>query len=82
MNNLQGLVTLGRIAYDNILKIYHRWGKEVPRFEFKHGGIYKLGDNLPWVIASYHPSQQNTQTGRLSVQMFNDIWVKVKTRLV
>ena len=82
MKNLQGLVALGRIAYDNIIKIYRRWGEEVPRYEFKHGGIYKLGDKKPWMIASYHPSQQNTQTGRLNVQMFDDIWEKAKSMLV
>ena len=82
MKNLQGLIALGRIAYDNIFKIYRRWGEEVPRYVFKHGEVYKLGDKKPWVIASYHPSQQNTQTGRLSVQMFDEIWKEAHSMLV
>jgi uracil-DNA glycosylase family 4 len=82
MKNLQGLVALGRIAFDNCLKIYRRWGMEVPRFEFMHGGVYRLGERKPWLIASYHPSQQNTQTGRLTVEMFDQIWEKAHSRLV
>ena len=81
MDNLQGFVALGRLGFENILKIYRGWGVAVPRYEFKHGGIYHLGDGLPWLIASYHPSQQNTQTKRLTVLMFDEIWQKVKMLL-
>jgi uracil-DNA glycosylase family 4 len=82
MKNLQGLVALGRLAFENILGIYRAKGVTVPRFDFKHGGMYSLGDDLPWLVASYHPSQQNTQTGRLTVEMFDQMWQKAKSRLV
>jgi uracil-DNA glycosylase family 4 len=82
MVNLQGFVALGRIAFDNILKTYRRWMVEVPRFEFKHGSVYHIGKAQPWLIASYHPSQQNTQTGRLTVNMFDLIWEKAQSMLV
>jgi uracil-DNA glycosylase family 4 len=82
MMNLQGFVALGRLAFENILKIYRNLGRAVPRFEFKHGGVYKLGGDLPWLVASYHPSQQNTQTGRLTIKMFDEIWYKAKALLV
>ena len=82
MENLQGFVALGRLAFENLLKIYRGWGEDIPRFDFKHGGKYKLGNKLPWLVASYHPSQQNTQTGRLTVKMFDEIWQKAKTSLV
>ncbi len=81
MKSLQGFVALGRIAFENLLKVYRGRGAAVPPFEFKHGGVYQLGDELPWLVASYHPSQQNTQTGRLTVAMFDEIWQKAKTRL-
>ncbi len=81
MKNLQGFVVLGRIAFDNLIKIYRSRGVLVPRLEFKHGAEYRLSDELPWLVASYHPSQQNTQTGRLTVAMFDEIWEKVKLRL-
>jgi uracil-DNA glycosylase family 4 len=82
MENLQGFVALGRLAFENIQKIFRRGGVSVPRYEFKHGGVYKLGDKLPWLLASYHPSQQNTQTGRLTVKMFDEVWQQAKTLLV
>jgi uracil-DNA glycosylase family 4 len=74
MKNLQGFVALGRLAFENILGIYRSKGLDIPRYAFKHGGVYHLGDNLPWLVASYHPSQQNTQTGRLTENMFDRIW--------
>ncbi len=54
---------------------------------FSHGALYKLTnslntDSVPfgdyWLLCSYHPSQQNTLTGKLSVEMFDDIWKKAK----
>jgi len=82
MKNLQGFVALGRIAFDNILKVYRRWEVDVPRFEFRHGSVYQIGEAGPWLIASYHPSQQNTQTRRLTVNMFDEIWKQVRSMLV
>jgi uracil-DNA glycosylase family 4 len=81
MTNLQGYVALGRIAFDNLLLIYRSMGVTLPRFAFKHGETYQLGDRLPWLVASYHPSQQNTLTGRLTVDMFDQVWRTVKMLL-
>src|SRR4030043_894700 len=81
MSNLQGFVALGRIAFENLLAIYRAMDVAIPRFDFKHGRVYQLGEGLPWLVASYHPSQQNTQTGRLTVDMFDQIWHKIKTLL-
>jgi uracil-DNA glycosylase len=81
MKNLHGLVALGRLAFENLLKIYRSWGAAVPRYEFRHAGEYQLGEELPWLVASYHPSQQNTQTGRLTVSMFDQAWQKVRSHL-
>jgi uracil-DNA glycosylase family 4 len=76
MSNLQGVVALGRLAFDNVIGIYRAKGAAIARLDFKHGAIYPLGEGLPWLIASYHPSRQNTQTGRLTTDMFNQIWQK------
>ena len=79
--DLEGIVCLGRIAFDNTLSLYRSSGANIPRLEFAHGAFYRLGDHLPWLLASYHPSRQNTQTGRLTEAMFATIWEKVSSLL-
>jgi uracil-DNA glycosylase family 4 len=70
------IVCLGRIAFERVLKIY---SVRNSAWKFGHGALYQIGD--VWLVCSYHPSQQNTLTGKLTVRMFDDIWKKVK-RLV
>ncbi len=73
----QVLVCLGRIAFERIRRIY-----SIPAsaLDFTHGATYRM-KNGPWLVCSYHPSQQNTQTGRLTREMFDQIWAKVKSIL-
>lgn len=81
---LEGLcvvVTLGRIAFDHTLRLYRDRGHSIPRLTFGHEAVYSLGDGLPWLVASYHPSRQNTQTGRLTFDMFDAIWARVRSLL-
>ena len=40
---------------------------------FRHGASYELGDGLPRLFVSYHPSQQNTFTGKLTEQMMESV---------
>jgi len=77
LSGLQGFVALGQIAFDHTLRLLRASGLDIPRLEFGHGAFYRLGENLPWMLASYHPSRQNTQTGRLTEAMFDQIWQKV-----
>lgn len=79
--NLQGIVCLGRIAFDNVLAIYRERGQRLPTLEFGHGAFARLGAGLPWLLAAYHPSRQNTQTGRLTPAMFAAIWARVRAEL-
>lgn len=73
------IVCLGRVAFDRILKMYSIRNAE---FKFAHGALYKLNNaplnTAPWLLCSYHPSQQNTLTGKLTVKMFDEIWTKAK----
>jgi len=71
---LEGMVALGRIAFDHTLRILRQRGAPIPKLDFAHGAFYHLGEGLPWMLASYHPSRQNTQTGRLTAEMFDQIW--------
>jgi len=82
MENLQGFVALGKIAFETILSIYRNRGVALPQFEFKHNKICKLENDLPWLISSYHPSQQNTATGRLTEEMFDKVWQNVTSQLL
>jgi uracil-DNA glycosylase family 4 len=61
------IVCLGKIAFDGILKIF-----SVRNLKFSHGTVYQLP--VLTVICSYHPSQQNTLTGKLTAEMFDTIW--------
>jgi uracil-DNA glycosylase len=71
-------VALGRIAFDHTLRLLRERGNPIPRLDFAHLAFYPLGARLPWILASYHPSRQNTQTGRLTEAMFDQVWLKVK----
>jgi uracil-DNA glycosylase family 4 len=81
LEDLQGLVALGQIAFGQILEIFADRMNLKPKPKFSHTASYELGEDLPWLLASYHPSQQNTQTGRLTAQMFDEIWEKAKGML-
>ncbi len=68
------VVCLGRIAFERILRIFSIKGSGI---KFAHGAACKLITG-GWLLASYHPSRQNTQTGKLTVKMFDEIWAKAK----
>jgi uracil-DNA glycosylase family 4 len=74
------IVCLGRVAFERILRIY---SLRDPSLKFAHGAAYQPGPDptAPWLLCSYHPSQQNTQTGRLTAVMFDDIWAKAASLL-
>ena len=75
LENVKVIVALGKIGFDG----YLRWAsesnlltKKKSEYKFSHGAKYKIGDHT--LIASYHPSRQNTQTGRLTKEMFKSIF--------
>ena len=63
-------VALGKIAFDAILRTIDHGPRTMA---FSHGVAYQLKPKK-WLLASYHPSRQNTQTGRLTVEMFDQVW--------
>jgi uracil-DNA glycosylase family 4 len=75
------IVCLGKIAFDRILKIF-----ALRNLKFSHGAVYSIDPSsfIPrpsFLLCSYHPSQQNTLTGKLTIEMFDDIWKKAKSLL-
>jgi len=72
--NPKVIVCLGKIAFERMLKIF---SVRKSKWKFGHGVAYQLENGI-WFVCSYHPSQQNTLTGKLTVKMFDDIWRKAK----
>lgn len=81
LDNLQGIVALGQIALNGVLRLLRTSGYPDSHFSFGHGAFLPADSDRPWVLASYHPSRQNTQTGRLTQEMFDDIWHRVRELL-
>jgi len=73
--NVRVVLALGRVAFDVYLGILRDQGKIERRsaFVFGHDQEYRTGPGQPWLIASYHPSQQNTSTGKLTEAMFGAV---------
>lgn len=74
-SNLRVIVALGKIAFDWTLDSIEKTGTvhlDI-RPKFGHGATYKISDELT-LIASYHPSQQNTFTGKLTRPMFESVF--------
>lgn len=74
LHQVRGIVALGKIAFDEVLDIFLPAGISKSAYPFSHGAFYPLRAGQPWLLASYHPSRQNTQTGRLTTVMFDAIW--------
>ena len=76
LKNIEGIVALGSIAFYNAFEIL----KELysirlsHRPKFAHGKLFNWDTSPIWLLASYHPSRQNTQTGRLTEKMFAEVW--------
>lgn len=73
------VVALGRIAFEAVLRVYNvaRPGFSAGAPIFAHNASASLGPGRPTLITSYHPSRQNTQTGRLTAEMFDAVWGQV-----
>ena len=78
--NLRVVVALGRIAFDVYLSLLRDRGRISRRsdFEFAHNRLHRTGEGQPLLVSSYHPSQQNTLTGRLTERMLSDVFVRAK----
>ncbi len=77
------VLVLGKIAFDAYLQIARRLAVLPPRsrMPFAHGADYRLPDPLPRLVCSYHPSQHNTQTGKLTPAMFRQVLQRARWRI-
>jgi len=81
-SRLRCIVALGKIAFDQTLRLFRERAVVIPSPlpRFGHGAEVSLDRNLR-LIASYHPSQQNTFTGRLTRDAFDQIWDRARAIL-
>ena len=80
--NVRVVVTLGAIGFAAWLRLLKRRGVGVsPRPRFGHGVVTRMRGTLPIVVGSYHPSRQNTNTGKLTARMMSDVFRKARRLL-
>lgn len=83
LHRVRAVLALGKVGFDAYLRAV-REGRDLPplsSFHFAHGASYGLPDGLPRLFASYHPSQQNTQTGRLTPAMLRAVFREIRAFL-
>ncbi len=77
LDKLKVIVTLGKVAFDNCVKILKNKFNIDKKFYFKHGSIQYLSENLI-IVPCYHPSPRNVNTKLLSEKMMIKLFVKAK----
>ena len=79
----KAMLALGRIAWDAYLDLLKQQGKISSRaaYPFSHGAEVQIAPELPRLFGVFHPSQQNTQTGRVTEAMYAKVLARVRTFL-
>jgi len=71
LKDLKAILCLGQFAFNVVIRIIQdKYNLPQSSAKFGHGKVLGLGDGIPPIICSYHPSPRNTQTGRLTEKMF------------
>lgn len=80
LKQVRVVVVLGGIALRTYLGILRDRGviQSMAAFPFGHNLVYHLGPGAPALITSYHPSQQNTSTGKLTAEMLRQVFERAK----
>jgi len=80
LKEVRVVVALGGVALRTYLNILRDRGfiKSLAAFPFGHHRVYRPSPGLPVVIASYHPSQQNTSTGKLTAAMLREVFERAR----
>jgi uracil-DNA glycosylase len=83
LKSVRVVVALGRLAFDVYLRILRDQGKiaRPSGFVFAHDVEHHTGEGQPVLIGSYHPSQQNTSTGKLTEAMFRAVFQRARRHL-
>ena len=83
MSSVRVVIALGKLAFDNYLAILKDAGVIASRaaFPFGHNVAHVTAPGHPLLIGSYHPSQQNTSTGKLTEAMLDDVFRRAADKL-
>jgi uracil-DNA glycosylase family 4 len=81
--NPKAVLALGKIAWDGYLEILKQRGVIASRalYKFAHGAEAELAPGMPRLFGVYHPSQQNTQTGRVTPAMYASVFLLIRRLL-
>lgn len=75
---VQSVVAFGKFAFDVFLQYAKKNGKNTKGMTFTHGNIYHF-ESMPNLIACYHPSPQNSNTGKLTLDMLRTVLSKARS---
>ncbi len=78
LHRVSVVLALGQIAFDGYLRALRGQGLEIPRLKFAHGLWHDFDPPTPSLVACYHPSRQNTQTGRLTEEMMDAVFSRIR----
>ena len=70
-------MALGKVAFDNFIKLYKKDYQINKKLIFKHNKKYLLPDGKV-LIGCYHPSPRNVNTGIVNIKMMKDLFIKAK----
>ena len=79
LTEARAVLALGGFAWASVKEAaQHVYGVEAPRTPFAHGACAPLGPGHPMLWASFHPSPQNTNTGKLTHAMLVDLLQRIR----
>ena len=83
LERVKVILALGKIGFEAAVRVLVELGADYPRPapRFAHGGVVRLGRGYPVILSSFHPSQQNTQTGRLTEAMLDRVMARARELL-
>jgi uracil-DNA glycosylase family 4 len=78
LTRVRVIVALGRVAFDVCRRLLEARGAGLRGARFAHAAHYDLGPDHPALLLSYHPSRQNTNTGKLTQAMLDEVFRKAR----
>ncbi len=76
LQNLKVIVALGKVAFDTCIYFYKKNYNFINKYKFAHGKIFVLPNNIK-LVACYHPSPRNVNTGRINEKKMSNLFNKV-----